>query len=172
MGPLPIFIHFRTLSARAHNQKIVGSQSESNNKNPQTSLANQNRALRHPSRQPIRIESSRLVWNTFLVSRLHSARYSLSYYIGSSIPPSGLLTHVLLHSNLATFDVFVRKSIFFSKNLFFSKEIQFFYVSRNHTTSVEFCGKFAKIWRLFCHLLKPYCYTTAKFTESNDLGNK
>ena len=59
-------------------------------KHPSNSSANQNRVLRHPSRQLIRIEhyitrvvitspeSSRLGWRYLLGSRLESARYSLS----------------------------------------------------------------------------------------------
>ena len=55
--------------------------------NPSTSSANQNRVLRHRSRQPIRIESPESSWlgsMSLLDSRLESAGYSL--YIGISTP--------------------------------------------------------------------------------------
>ena len=46
------------------------------------SSTNRNRVLRQPKKS----ESSRLGLNTLLGSQLHSARYSLSFYIGSSTP--------------------------------------------------------------------------------------
>ena len=97
----------RTHPACAQNRRILGGQSESSTKKPSTSSADQNRVLRHLSRQPIRIECSitrqpikfeyyvtrvvsqsessltsteisRLGWRSRLGSRLESARYSLS----------------------------------------------------------------------------------------------
>ena len=77
----------------------------------------QNRVLRHPSRQPIRIEyyvtrvvnqsessitspeSSRLGVKTLLGSRLESARYSLSYYMRVFTPPVLISSHSY-YSNL------------------------------------------------------------------------
>ena len=108
----------RTHSASAQSRWIVGSQSKWSTINPHTSSASQNWARETLQFfQPIRIEyyvtrvasqlessntspeSSRFGWKSLLGSRLESARYSLSYYIGTSThppPPPGLLTHILL----------------------------------------------------------------------------
>ena len=63
--------------------------------------ANPIRLSRQPSRQLIRIEyyvteSSRRRWRSLLGSQLESYRYTLSQTIGTSIPPSDLLTLLLL----------------------------------------------------------------------------
>ena len=51
---------YQTHSARAQKQEVVGSQSQSSTKNPETSSTNQNRALRQ-TKTPGAINS---VWNT------------------------------------------------------------------------------------------------------------
>ena len=90
-SPFPIFIQCRTHSTRAQNRRSVGSQSKSSTKNPHTSSANQNRArnnhstssanqnrvLRHPSRQPIRIE--------YYVTRELSARLEDPFRLSASL---------------------------------------------------------------------------------------
>ena len=102
--------HLNTLS-RTHPdcaQKPVGSQSESITKKPWS--ANRNRVIRHPSRQPIIIEfyltrtkyyfTRELSTRVEDTSRLLSARYSLSYYMGSSTLLPDELTILLLIPNI------------------------------------------------------------------------
>ena len=69
--------------SRFEHPRTLGSRQPIKIKHPRLSAANQNRILRHPSRQPIKIEhyvteSSRLGLKTLLGSRLESARHSLS----------------------------------------------------------------------------------------------
>ena len=64
----------------------VGSQSELSTINLSTSSANQNRVGSQSESSITSPESSCLGWRSFLGSRLHSARYSPSQYIGTSNP--------------------------------------------------------------------------------------
>ena len=56
-------------------------------------------------------ESSWLGWKTLLCSRIFSVRYSPSWKIGSSTPPSPQLTHILLW-----IEIFFQWKVFFQKN--------------------------------------------------------
>ena len=80
----------RTLGARQpiridyYVTRVVNQSESSTEKNPSNSSANQNRVLRHPSRQPrapelsLRHPRALGAWRSLLGSRLDSARYSLS----------------------------------------------------------------------------------------------
>ena len=79
-----------------HYVNRVVSQSESNITSPESS-ANQNRALRHPSRHYVTPESSRLGVRTLLVSRLESAAIAyLNTWRVLTPPCSPQLTLLLL----------------------------------------------------------------------------
>ena len=85
---------------RARKALNLVSQSEYNAKNPLNFTSQSESSIKSP-------ESPRLRWRSHLGSRLESARSSLSQYIGTSIPPPDLLTHILLISNIVKLHVII-----------------------------------------------------------------
>ena len=96
---------YKTEELSAANQNRAGKtsnfvrQSESSTKEPFNFVSQSESSITSPSQSESSItspESSRFGWRSLLGSRLESARYSLSSYIGTSTPPSSLRTLLLL----------------------------------------------------------------------------
>ena len=131
---LPILIFCRTHSVLAQYPKVVGSESESSITSPKYTWE--------------------LGWRSFLGSRLKSARYSSSWYIGTSTPaPPGRLT-LLLFAGSSVDCIFLQEwrlpcGIFSSHQFWLNvafKGIKVFFPKKNSSSILWFFLKLKSFW--------------------------